>query len=121
MFGEPAGDEDSSLVEVRLAPAARGATELTLTHTAVVPPEMWGNFGSGAVGVGWDGVLLGFAALLDGVQMPSPEELEHDPAMRDFMTASSEAWGVALRGLGVGAATVARLVAATTEFYVPPE
>jgi uncharacterized protein YndB with AHSA1/START domain len=120
-LGGPPGPDDASIVEVRLAPTPDGDTRLVLEHIAVVPPEMWDQFGPGAVGVGWDGALLGLAAHLAGVEMPSPEELERDPAMRDFMVASSEAWGRALAASGVDAETVGRLVAATNGFYVPPE
>ncbi|HEX5946440.1 MAG TPA: SRPBCC family protein [Acidimicrobiales bacterium] len=121
IFGEAPGPEDSSLVEVTLRPSG-GGTLLHLEHTAVVPPEMWDRFGPGAVGVGWDLALLGLAAHLAGITMGSPEELDRDPAMREAMTASSESWGRALAAsdLGVDADTVARLVAATTAFYVPP-
>jgi hypothetical protein len=40
--------------------------------------------------------------------------------MRAFKRASSGAWGTALRESGVSPETVARVVAATTAFYVPP-
>ena len=121
IFGEPSGPEDASIVEIRLAPTPDGDTTLTLEHTAVVPPDMWDQFGPGAVGVGWDLALLGLAAHLAGVEMGPPEELERDPAMRDAMRTSSEAWGSAMAASGADADTVARLVAATTAFYVPPD
>ena len=55
IMGEPPGPEDSSIVDVVLEPDPDGGgTTLTLTHTAVVPPEMWDTFGPGAVGVGWE-------------------------------------------------------------------
>lgn len=117
----PQGPEDSSVVDVRLEPADDG-TRLTLEHTAVVPPEMWDQFGPGAVGVGWDGALLGLALHLAGGGLPgTPEEVAADPAVRAFNTASSEAWGAALAASdGLDAGTVAARVAATTAFYVPP-
>jgi uncharacterized protein YndB with AHSA1/START domain len=49
-----------SWVEVRLR-AADGGTQLELTHEAHVDPDMWGQYGPGAVGVGWDLALLGLA------------------------------------------------------------
>ena len=121
IFGEPPGPEDSSIVEVRLQPTPDGGTLLHLEHTAVVPPEMWDQFGPGSVGVGWDLALIGLTALFAGGEMPPPEELERDPAMREAMATSSQAWGDALAASGVDADTVARLVAATTAFYVPPD
>lgn len=122
IFG--AGDapmaDDTSLVEVRLSEAADGGTLLTLEHSAVVPPEMWDPFGPGAVGVGWDLTLLGLLAHLTGVEMGAATELETDPAMREAMTSSSRAWGVAAEAAGVPADVAAGWVAATTAFYVPP-
>lgn len=121
ILGEAPGPEDSSLVEVVLAPDPDGGTRLTLTHTAVTPPDMWDTFGPGAVGVGWDLGLVSLAAHLAGEQIGDPAELERDPAMRAAMTASSEAWGAAYRASGADAATAAAATAATTAFYVPPE
>lgn len=117
----PAGPEDSSIVDVRLEPADDG-TRLTLEHTAVTPPEFWDQFGPGAVGVGWDGALLGLGLHLAGVEGAiDPETLATDPAVRAFNTASSEAWGAALAAAdGLDAEDVAARVAATTAFYVPP-
>jgi uncharacterized protein YndB with AHSA1/START domain len=117
--GEPPGPEDASIVEVRLEPTGDG-TRLVLEHTAVVPEEMWGQFGPGAVGVGWDLALLGLLAHLTGVEIGDPATLETDPRMHALMTASSEVWGVALGESGADADTVRRAVAATTAFYVPP-
>jgi hypothetical protein len=107
-------------VEVRLAPTDGGDTVLELVHTAVVPPEMWDQFGPGAVGVGWDLALLGLFAHLAGIEIGDPATLESDPAMRACMTASSEAWGIAMEQTGADPEVVAGLVAATTAFYVPP-
>jgi uncharacterized protein YndB with AHSA1/START domain len=121
IFGEPPGPEDSSLVEVLLGPGPDGGTTLTLVHTAVVPPEMWDNFGPGGVGVGWDLALLGLAAHLAGIELGSPSELETNPEMHACMTASSEAWGVAFGESGADPDVVERTTAATTAFYVPPE
>lgn len=120
VFGEPPGPGDFSIVEVRLSPVDEGTTRLELEHTAVVPAEMWDTYGPGAVGVGWDLALIGLAAHFAGVELGPVEELEGDPAIRAAMTASSEAWGAAMRESGADPDTVARLVAATTAFYVPP-
>lgn len=117
----PDAPPDSSVVDVRLEPAGDG-TRLTLEHTAVTPPEFWDQFGPGAVGVGWDGALLGLGLHLAGAEGAiDPETLATDPAVRAFNTASSEAWGAALAASdGLDADTVAARVAATTAFYVPP-
>lgn len=118
VMGEP-GPEDSSIVEVVLEPSGNAETTLTLEHTAVVPPEMWDQYGPGAVGVGWDLGLLGLGAHLAGLEVGDPEDLEKDPAIHAAMAASSEAWGQALAATGLDAESVAARVAATTAFYVP--
>ncbi|MGB2555488.1 SRPBCC family protein [Cellulosimicrobium cellulans] len=118
----PPTPKDSSVVEVRLAPAPDGGTTLTLEHTAVVPPEMWDQFGPGAVGVGWDGALLGLGLHLDGGATLDPEAVLGSPELRAFNVASSEAWGAALAAAdGLDADDVAARVAATTAFYVPAD
>jgi uncharacterized protein YndB with AHSA1/START domain len=121
IMGEPEGPGDSSLVEVVLEPDPDlGGTRLTLTHTAVVPPEMWDTFGPGAVGVGWDLGLLSLASHLEGRDF-DPAEVETSPEMRSVMVASSEDWGRAYGEAGADDETVARATAATTEFYVPSD
>lgn len=115
----PEGDADASLVEVSLAEVADG-TRLELVHRAQVPPEMWDQFGPGAVGVGWDGALLGLALHLGGEEMGgTPDEIAADPAVREFNTAAAQAWGEAHRAAGADADQVERTVLATTGFYVP--
>jgi uncharacterized protein YndB with AHSA1/START domain len=47
-----------SWLEVTLTPAD-GGTTLELHHEAPVDPDLWGQFGPGAVGVGWDLGLIG--------------------------------------------------------------
>jgi len=121
-------DFASTTFGLRLAvwSSSRGAAPVpreparVLEHTAVVPPEMWDQFGPGAVGVGWDLALVGFAAHLAGVELGDPAQLETDPAMHELMAASSGAWGTALGESGASPDTVARNVEATTAFYIPP-
>jgi uncharacterized protein YndB with AHSA1/START domain len=120
IFGEPPGPEDSGIVEVVLDPDDDGTT-LTLTHTAVVPPDMWDSFGPGAVGVGWDLALLGLTAHLEDIELGTPAELEQSPEMRAVMTASSEDWGLAYARSGADPEVVERATAGTTAAYVPPE
>lgn len=116
----PTGPADASLVDVRLS-ATDGGTRLEFEHRAQMPPEMWDQFGPGAVGVGWDGGLLGLGLHLAGHELGlTPDELASDPAVREFYTESAKAWGKAQREAGVDEPTVKANVAATTGFYVPP-
>lgn len=116
----PAGPADTSLVEVRLR-QTDGGTRLELEHRAQMPQEMYDQFGPGAVGVGWDGALLGLALHLSGAEPGgSPEEIAADPAVRDFNIAAARAWGNAQLAAGAAPEVVEANVAATTGFYVPP-
>lgn len=117
-FFGPRADGDIGLVEVTLA-EERGGTSLVLDHIANVPPERWDEFGPGAVGVGWDLVLVGLSWHLDGQEPPNHEELESSPEVRRAMIASSEAWGVALAASGASDDEVKRAVTNTTSFYAP--
>jgi uncharacterized protein YndB with AHSA1/START domain len=123
VMGEPSPDTFSE-VEVRLT-SVDGGTEFELVHTATVPPEMWQQFGPGAVGVGWDGALLGLAQHLTAPEVDLSDEAKQawmvsDEARR-FYTAASEAWGEALRASGASDEAVAAAVAATTNFYAPAD
>jgi uncharacterized protein YndB with AHSA1/START domain len=122
IMGPPEGPEDSSIVDVVLEPDPDlGGTRLTLTHTAVVPPEMWDTFGPGAVGVGWELGVVSLAAHLEGQEIGTPADLETNPEYHAALAASSEEWGVAYRAAGADDETVAHAVAATTGFSVPSE
>ena len=116
-FG-PDASGDESHVEVRLAAAGVDSTTLELEHIAIVPDEMWAEFGPGAVGTGWDGGFLGLSLHLGGAK------LDVDPATwpmtdegREFYQRSSAAWGAANLAAGADAATVEHNVASTTAFY----
>lgn len=120
VFGEPQPD-DLSEVEVRLTEISSEQTQLELEHVARIRPE-FALYGPGAVGVGWDGGLMGLGLYLAGGEM-SESEREAWPMSaeaRVFNTDSSAAWGVAYAASGADPETVAKAVAATTEFYVPP-
>jgi uncharacterized protein YndB with AHSA1/START domain len=112
------GPADASEVEVRLRPAAGEATTLELEHVAIVPDEMWTAYGPGAVGVGWEGGLLGLALhLRTGTTVDDPEAWTLSDEGRTFNTRSSEAWGEASIASGADPEVVARNVEATTSVY----
>jgi len=62
-----------SWLEISLAPA-EGGTTLALAHEAVVDPDFWGQFGPGAVGVGWDLGLMGLGVHIETGKAVDPEE-----------------------------------------------
>jgi uncharacterized protein YndB with AHSA1/START domain len=115
-------EKDITEVEVRLREDG-DKTILELRHEATVDPEMWNQFGPGAVGVGWDLGLVGLAMHLEDPDSGAPpaEEFERSPEARGFIVASSEAWGVANAKAGTPPEQVAAQTAATTAFYAPPQ
>ena len=117
-FGATAAADGSEL-EVRLSPAGEERTLFEFEHTAVVPEEMWAEFGPGAVGVGWDGGLLGLALHLRGGSVSDPIAWQLSPEGREFFTRSSNAWGAAFAASGADPEAVAKAVANTTAFYAP--
>jgi uncharacterized protein YndB with AHSA1/START domain len=96
---------DVSWVSVELTPAGDGAScRLELRHVAHPPEEFWDQYGPGAVGVGWDGALLGLG-LYVGSDEPFDREATQawamSPAAAGFYLASSAAWAEAAKAAGV--------------------
>jgi uncharacterized protein YndB with AHSA1/START domain len=100
---------DTTWVDLRLTPAEDGQTTVELQHAAHVDVERWGEYGPGAVGIGWDMTLLGLAQYLQpGREVFGPEEGALWAASdegRDFMTRSGEAWHDADVASGADAAS----------------
>ena len=110
----------TSWVELRLERETDDRTRLTLEHMAHVTGDFWDRFGPGAVGVGWDGALMGLGRHLDtGAAADPGKALEW--AMSDegkaFNTACSEAWGQAAMAAGADPAQARAAAARTTAFY----
>jgi len=119
VYGEVSGPADVSEVVLRLEPAADGGTTFELEHTAVVPEEFWTTYGPGAVGVGWEGGLLGLALHLRGGSVDDPIAWQMSEEGRAFNTSSAEAWGAATLASGEDPGAVASMTANTTQFYAP--
>jgi uncharacterized protein YndB with AHSA1/START domain len=119
VYGVVSSPADVSEVEVRLAPAGDQRTTLVLEHTAIVPEDRWDEYGPGAVGVGWEGGLLGLALHLQGGSVGDPMAWAVSDEGRDFYKRSSAAWGEANRAAGADPEAVARGVANTSTFYAP--
>ena len=119
VYGEVTSDADVSELEVRLSTIDGGATRFELEHTAIVPDDRWAEYGPGAVGVGWDGGLLGLTLHLRGGSVDDPIAWQVSAEGREFFTRSSEAWGEANRAAGADPEMAARGVANTTAFYAP--
>jgi uncharacterized protein YndB with AHSA1/START domain len=119
VYGEAATPEDVSEVEVRLTANGDESTTVVLEHVAIVPDDRWDEYGPGAVGVGWDGGMLGLALHLRGGRIDDPMAWQLSEEGAAFSTRSSELWGEANVAAGADPEAAARAVAGTTAFYVP--
>ena len=84
-----------SWVEVRLTAEGAARTRLEIEHIAHVGDDMGAQFGPGAVGIGWDSILLGLSQHLSGAPAVDPANsaawVASDEGKR-FMTLSGERW-----------------------------
>jgi uncharacterized protein YndB with AHSA1/START domain len=84
-----------SWIEVRLTPESDERTRLEIDHIAHVDDEKAAEFGPGAVGIGWDMMLMGLSVHLSSGRAVDPQEgmawAASDEGKR-FMTLSSELW-----------------------------
>lgn len=116
-------DDQVSWVTVTLTVTEPERTTLLLEHSVPVEDERWTEFGPGAVGVGWDGGLLGLAKHLQGADPVSPEEAmawATSEQGKEFMTRSSDAWCRASIAAGTDEAEARAAAARTTAAYTTP-
>jgi len=120
VYGEMSDPAAASEVEVRLSAVDEATTRVELVHVAIVPDEMWEQFGPGAVGVGWEGGFLGLALHLRGGEpLADPVAWQLSAEGREFSTRASVAWGAANRAAGADPEAAERAVVNTTAFYAP--
>lgn len=84
-----------SWIEVRLTAEAADLTRLEIEHIARVGDERWAEFGPGAVGIGWDMVVLGLTLHLSGrpaVDRQNSAAWAASEEARNFMRLSGERW-----------------------------
>jgi uncharacterized protein YndB with AHSA1/START domain len=84
-----------SWIELRLTAEAADLTRLEIEHIARVGDERWAEFGPGAVGIGWDMVILGLTLHLSGrpaVDRQNSAAWAASEEARDFMRLSGERW-----------------------------
>ena len=109
---------DVSWVGVRFSGDGAGSARLALTHTAHVS-ELWGEYGPGAVGVGWDLGLLGLAIHLAQPTEPKPDEASFAASSdgKAFIAGSSELWGQGAVAAGTAPDVACKAARRTTAFY----
>ena len=110
--------EDVSWVEVRFSDDGAGSAGLSLTHTAHLS-EHWGEYGPGAVGVGWELGLMGLAIHIAQPTEPMPDEMAFvtSPDGRAFIAGSSEMWAQAAVSDGAEPDAARAAARRTTAFY----
>jgi len=109
-----------SWLEVTLTPDGDGTT-LELVHEAPVDPDTWTQYGPGAVGLGWDGALLGLGLHVDsGGARVDPEEgqaLLLSPEGLAFQRAAGDDWARAAIADGDDPEAARAAAATTLAFY----
>jgi len=115
-----------SWIEVRLTSESAERARLQIVHIAHVDDEKWPEFGPGAVGIGWDSMLLGLALYLAGSTEVTPDkgmEWTMSEEGRRFMTLSGEAWRDADIASGTDKAQAEKAAANVIAAYTaqPPE
>lgn len=84
-----------SWIELRLTPDAGGGTRFELDHIIPADDERWAEFGPGAVGIGWDSMLVGLTVHLASGRTVDPMEAARWMASdegKEFFLASGRAW-----------------------------
>ncbi|MFG3338433.1 SRPBCC family protein [Glycomyces sp. NPDC048151] len=113
-----------SWLDVHLSDDGAG-TRLELVHEAPVDPEFWGQFGPGAVGIGWDSALFGLDLHVTGgedVDQAEAEKWAVGPVGVRFSTIAGEAWGAAAIADGDDPEAANAAAANAIRFFtVPPE
>ena len=87
---------------------------------AHVPPEFWDQYGPGAVGVGWDGALLGLGHHLLGAPAVDPAAAvawQTSAQGIEFSRQCSAGWEQASVAAGTDPAAAAAAARRTTAFY----
>lgn len=111
-----------SWVTVLLTPTDDG-TALELVHEAPVDPDMWKQFGPGAVGVGWDLALLGLGLHVDTGEPVDPEmatTFTLTPEGAEFVRACADAWAEAAVADGDEQEVASEAADGTVAFYTTP-
>ena len=112
-----------SWLRVTLTPDGDG-TVLELAHEAAVDPDMWAQFGPGAVGVGWDLGLMGLGLHLESGAPVDPAAglaFPTTPEGRRFVEAAAEGWGAAATADGDDPEAARAAAGRTVGFYTGSE
>jgi uncharacterized protein YndB with AHSA1/START domain len=112
-------DGNVSWIDVRLSPADGGGTRFALEHT-VGDDDHWGQFGPGAVGVGWDLAIMGLGQYLTTGAAVDPAAVAAWSASADgvaFVGQSAASWGEADAASGTDPAVAGAAAERTRAAY----
>ena len=111
----------TSWVELRLTAEPDGRARFELDHIAHVDDALWAQYGPGAVGVGWDLMLLGLDWHLErggeGFDQAEAQAWVGSPEGVVYLRASADAWRDADAADGGDAAGAAERAERTFRFY----
>ncbi|ALG10073.1 SRPBCC family protein [Kibdelosporangium phytohabitans] len=110
-----------SWVQVRLSADPDGRSRFELEHVAHVRDEMWAQFGPGAVGIGWDGMLLGLSLHLSSGESMSTQEAQAwqvSEEGKQFTLAASEKWAAASIAAGTPEQAARAAQETVSKFYM---
>lgn len=113
------GEGPASEVRLKLTRIDADTTELELEHRRVGDPEFWARYGPGSVGTGWDLILYGLAADLNGVDLSDRDSWTRTQEYAEFVRASTQAWAAAHEASGVDAAQARSAAEETLRFFAP--
>ncbi|HEY3951876.1 MAG TPA: SRPBCC family protein [Streptosporangiaceae bacterium] len=111
---------DVSWIEVRLTAEAAGRTRLEVEHITRAGDERWAQFGPGAVGIGWDMVIMGLSRHLPGAPAMDPESAAAwagSDEGRRYTKLSGERWCEAHIASGGGEAEARAMAERTIAAY----
>ena len=109
-----------SWVRVQLTALSDGGAKLRLEHIAHVPEEFWGQYGPGAVGVGWDLTLMGLGRHIStgaSVDPAQAAEWTKSEEGKLFMRGSSDEWCRASIASGTNEKAALEAAERTAKFY----
>ena len=114
-----------SWIDVSISSDGTDRARLVLEHIAeVVDDAIWRQFGPGAVGMGWDSMLLGLAIHLSTGESIDPTDGQQWTATEDgrrFLTLSGDEWYTANVAFGVDPAAARAMADRCIKAYLGEE
>jgi uncharacterized protein YndB with AHSA1/START domain len=113
-----------SWIDVSISSDGKDSARLVIDHIIGIDDQIWSEFGPGAVGIGWDSMLLGLAIHLGTGESIDPsfgQQWTGTDDGRRFMTLSGEGWYTANVTRGEDPATARALTERCIKAYLGEE